>query len=137
MQCHTQLVRYHAPAQGIYGDCLRTCIGCLLNLAPADVPHFLHDNSDDWLQRLNAWLAPRGLTYLVFCADNDGSWQQMLPVDGRDMFHLITIRTAAGHCHQMVGRNGAPVWCPVQGDVTGREFNVVDIGFLVITSCYT
>lgn len=30
----------HNPDQGIFGDCFRTALGCLLNLPPEKVPHF-------------------------------------------------------------------------------------------------
>lgn len=62
MTPHKQLFR-HDPGNGVWGDCGRTAIACLLDLAPADVPHF-YDNgvrSDVARSSVDAWLAPRGL----------------------------------------------------------------------------
>lgn len=61
---HQQLFR-HDPDNGIYGDCFRTVIACLLNLQPGDVTHFC-DGPDDgqmW-ERVRAYLEPRGLAFL-------------------------------------------------------------------------
>lgn len=38
MRHHKQLFR-HRPDEGIFGDCLRTAVACLLDLEPADLPH--------------------------------------------------------------------------------------------------
>ena len=38
MTPHKQLNR-HRPEEGVFGDCYRTAIACLLDLRPQDVPH--------------------------------------------------------------------------------------------------
>lgn len=38
MQYHKQLNK-HDPKNGIYGDCYRTAIACILDKNPTDVPH--------------------------------------------------------------------------------------------------
>lgn len=38
MKYHKQLIE-HDPINGKYGDCYRTCIACLLNVHPNDIPH--------------------------------------------------------------------------------------------------
>lgn len=49
-----------------YGDCFRACVASLLETP--DVPHVLHDNCGAALQRqrLDLWLAPRGLAFIEF-----------------------------------------------------------------------
>jgi len=39
MKFHKQLFK-HEPEKGVFGDCFRTSIGCLLDLEPGEVPHF-------------------------------------------------------------------------------------------------
>lgn len=59
MTPYKQLFR-HKPEEGVFGDCFRTVIGCLLDLAPADVPHFADggpDNQEIVDTRANEWLA--------------------------------------------------------------------------------
>ena len=56
----------HEPERGIYGDCFRTAIGCLLGLPPIAVPHFMEnmspdDDETDVLPVVREWLARRGL----------------------------------------------------------------------------
>lgn len=130
-----QLIPYCDHAKAIYGDCMRTCVASLLNLEPEDVPHFLHDNSDEWLPRLNAWLAPRKLAYLVFGVGEASLWVDIMKRAGQDLFHLITVESATpGVLHQIIGRNGKPYWCPILGNVQGRNYEMLEFGFLVITS---
>ena len=44
MTPYTQLIQ-HAPSLGLWGDCYRTAIACLLDYHPSVVPHF-HDKAD-------------------------------------------------------------------------------------------
>lgn len=132
MKPHFQLIP-HDPASGVFGDCLRTCIASLLHLEPQDVPHILHDNSDDFLARLNAFLANFKLAYMVFDASEPDTWRHIMAAAGHDLHHLITVRSGST-THQIIGRNGKPVWCPIHGDVQGCEFEMLEFGFLVFTS---
>lgn len=34
----------HVPQAGLIGDCFRTCIACLLDQSPENVPHFVYNN---------------------------------------------------------------------------------------------
>ena len=59
---------FHDPDNGQVGDCLRTAIGCLLDLPPEAVPHFsaaLWEDQDDEavISAFRKWLTERhGLT---------------------------------------------------------------------------
>ncbi len=122
------------PFTGIRGDCQRTCIACLLDLPTEEVPHFLENDDDDWLVELNRWLAQFKKAYLVLPVPDASVLPALFGQQGHDLFHLLTIRTEGGTVHQIVGRNGEPVWCPILGDVEGREYEVLEVGFLVCTS---
>jgi len=65
MRPQKQLNR-HDPANGVYGDCHRTAIACVLDLDACDVPHFMDGTSgvgaaDDAHDLAEAWLNERGL----------------------------------------------------------------------------
>lgn len=73
MKYHKQLFK-HNPDEGIYGDCFRTCIACLLDLEPQEVPHFAEYISDDeeesvFMDRARLWLKDRGLGIASFAYD--------------------------------------------------------------------
>ena len=66
-------LNWHDPDNGVYGDCFRTSIGCLLDLPPAEVPHFVEqavlageDHSQGADKRARDWLAERGFAMLSF-----------------------------------------------------------------------
>lgn len=66
-----QLQRHRTRAEGVYGDCYRTCLAMVLDLDRDDVPHFCEDvppgtPADDprhveSLRLEDEWLAARGL----------------------------------------------------------------------------
>lgn len=47
------------------GNCLPACVASLLHLPIESVPNVCEDG-DGWLERLAAWLVPRGFTPLCF-----------------------------------------------------------------------
>lgn len=63
------------------GDCWRTCVATLLDLAPADVPHFMLDadgalltEGDAWRTATEAWCAERGLELREVAIDYERGW---------------------------------------------------------------
>lgn len=82
IQRHTQLFR-HDPDNGIYGDCFRTVIACLLRMRPEEVPHFC-DGPDDGksMERVHEFLEPLGFAYisLPFPASELPELEQMLAI---------------------------------------------------------
>lgn len=64
---HLQLFR-HDPENGVYGDCFRTVIACLLRLPPVDVPHVAAGEitGDESNAMMRAWLAERGHRMIEF-----------------------------------------------------------------------
>jgi hypothetical protein len=66
MTPHLQIFQ-HDPQRGVWGDCYRTAIACLLDVAPAELPHVHAEVSgDDQDDAIDAWLAPRGLRLIRF-----------------------------------------------------------------------
>lgn len=67
----------HRPGEGVYGDCVRTVIACLLDKNPLDVPHFYHgvDTQDDadkaWLKMIT-WLNGEGYSLFTTAYYGEG-----------------------------------------------------------------
>lgn len=78
MKYHKQAF-LHDPASGVFGDCYRTTLACLLDLERDEVPHFATSmDPQEWEQtvqpKFDAWLAERGLIELAvpFTGDLSG-----------------------------------------------------------------
>lgn len=84
----------HRPAEGIYGDCYRTVLACLLDLSPEQVPHF-HREMTGWENQTiyREWLAERGLCLIE--TSWPGTWD--LQTDLLDRMHHI-----CGSAHYML-----------------------------------
>lgn len=57
MRYNTQLI-LHDPDRGLYGDCFRTCLSCILDLVPSEVPHYMGESLPEkviW-NKYNRWL---------------------------------------------------------------------------------
>lgn len=57
----------HVPSMGLYGDCHRVVIACMLNKVPEDVPHFheglppIPASGEEFERRVDEYLATQGL----------------------------------------------------------------------------
>ena len=70
MQYHKQLF-LHKPLEGLIGDCWRTCIACLFDMHPAEVPHFQapywgEPDAANVIRDINEWVKDKGLRYAEF-----------------------------------------------------------------------
>lgn len=85
MTPHIQRFR-HAPAEGIYGDCFRTCIACLLDVEPEALPHEHREyENGEQLAMMNRFLAPRGLRLIYIGFPNELPLAEFLP----QMAHVV------------------------------------------------
>lgn len=99
----------HNPDAGVYGDCYRTAIGCLLDLHPSQLPNFVGDALSAGLGQkeaevaAKAWLKERGYALLSF------AFLASHKEHGRTMFgdtpYLLTGQSPNYDCaHTTVGR---------------------------------
>ena len=94
----------HDPANGVYGDCGRTVIACLLDLHPSDVPHFWDDGKEDATaaEDCRKWLAERGLRIITWALDgrlmevlaymkcfNPGTYYTLMGTSPRQVNHVV------------------------------------------------
>lgn len=125
MKPHKQLFK-HQPELGIYGDCHRTAIACLLDLHPSEVPHFNHDapGADEFNRRCEAWLATQGLCSASVAYDGAVELQKILDVVklcSPGVYFLLGGESRSGVNHTVIGCDGEIVWDPSQRDsgITG------------------
>lgn len=119
----------HDPANGVWGDCFRTAIACVLDLPPEEVPHFYdNDQTPEGGELLvREWFSARGLALitLVFDGkqDDDAELAAVLNAVGAqnpDTTFLISGRSKRGCNHTVVGRNAEIIWDPSPSE-TGLE----------------
>lgn len=109
MKYHKQTI-LHDPANGKWGDCFRTCLACLLDLDPHEVPHFMHggdlDMGEVWAS-VDEWLSERGLQRAVFAfqADVDEVLQTMGHMNPTVAYMLMG-ESPRGTNHEVVARGG-------------------------------
>ena len=127
----------HEPENGIYGDCFRTVISCLLDMQhPLDVPHFYNKNDKDGGHKANVWLANMGLGYvelpLAGTLDAIHNWMLTLYPD----IHYTILGTSAnGFGHVVICLNGKIIHDPSIDDsgIVGpcQEDGNYWVGFIV------
>lgn len=113
-----QLYR-HDPANGVYGDCYRTVIACLLDLAPTDVPHINEDTGASGMKEqgdaMDVWLAGRGLREINIAFPGDTPLADVLSTmeamnPGLRFMITGTSRNETNHC--VICRSGEIEWDP-------------------------
>lgn len=123
MQYHKQRF-FHMPSEGMVGDCYRTALGCLLDLAPEQVPHFIgnHFNfatgeappgSVD--KAMKEWLATQG--YSVFTVAFTAALGDVLAAMMQwnpDTYYLVSGKSPREVNHVVIAYNDAIVWDPAR-----------------------
>ena len=109
-----QLLR-HDPDNHVYGDCFRTTIACLLDLAPAEVPHFMDHAPTGEVGETAAkiWLAKRGLTLVsipVMCELDEVLGFMARANSG--LHYLLTGESRTGVNHCVICLDDRIVWDP-------------------------
>lgn len=118
----------HDPENGLYGDCYRTVLACLLDLPPVTVPHFAVGNTyeTEFHDRAQAWLGRMGLTQITWPYTGDNSRDDVLAsasLHNRGIhFILLGRKGHNGADHNVICKDGAVVWDPsldpIEGGVT-------------------
>ncbi|MCF1471177.1 hypothetical protein FS763_04450 [Agrobacterium vitis] len=105
IEFHQQLFR-HDPENGVYGDCFRTVIACLLKKKPEDVPHFCNGPDDGKTDvRVEAYLRPQGYVLLCTLYDGDLDLDHLMQIgkqNSRGLHWLLTGRSRSGCNHVVI-----------------------------------
>lgn len=115
-----QLFR-HEPHKGIYGDCHRAAIACVLDLRPEDVPHFGEHGDDDpvaWTREVNEFLALHGMTSLAipFPGDDLKAVLHCVSTVNPGVYYLLTGKSRTGTNHNVVCLDGRIIHDPSLDD---------------------
>lgn len=115
-----QLFR-HDPENGVYGDCHRTAIACLLDLKPEDVPHFYEQKveaekrgeSYDWRAEVEKFLNSVGYTAadVSYGSTLSALLEYMENVNPRT-YYLLGGTSPRGVNHTVICRGGDFAWDP-------------------------
>lgn len=115
-----QLFR-HAPENGMYGDCHRTAIACLLELEPQDVPHFFElqvkaqerGEKFEWRLEVERYLNSQGYTQvdITYTSELDDLFNYMRSVNPSTLY-LLGGSSARGVNHTVICRGGGFEWDP-------------------------
>lgn len=113
----------HDPENGVYGDCYRTVIACLLDLKPEEVPH-VHEhngsmNMQDQQDMMNAWLEARGMVEVSVACDGSIGLETALEVMARWSMgtrYMLTGMSRTGCNHVVVCKGREIEWDPSLND---------------------
>lgn len=133
MQFHRQL-NPHIPEIGLIGDCFRTCIACMLNLHPSEVPNFSaigynesEVESPEMRAAVQTFLKELGLTLisipLVGTQPVEAVTAALAGINGDDFCYMLSGKGVAGHGHVCIYRGADLLWCPSgsKGIVSGHD----------------
>lgn len=114
MKYHTQRFK-HDPDNGIFGDCQRTALACLLDLELDEVPHFGEGFPDsiEFHNRVRDFLKTRGLTTfsVPFNATLDDVLIQMGNLNP-NVDYLLSGMSKRGFNHVVLARGGSIIHDP-------------------------
>jgi hypothetical protein len=124
---HRQLIT-HNPEVGDYGDCHRTCIASIFDLAPEQVPHFCRGvdgrANPAWDIEERAWLKARGFakSSFPFYATDDVDFAAVLATTAqfsRGVPMILGGQSSLGCNHSVVIMDGEIVSDPSGNGIVG------------------
>lgn len=110
MTPHKQMFR-HEPASGIFGDCWRTAIACILDLHPTEVPHISDRElpSAEFNRRTNEYLATQGMIKIEWAHPCGEAHEESLRILFNNMliinpgiYYILSGRSRTGCNHAVV-----------------------------------
>lgn len=113
MQKQKQLNK-HDPENGVYGDCFRTSIACVLNMDAIDVPHYHSNNIPDGSTQVvefRKWLASNGFGLFEICLS--GELENILAhikSTNPDEYYLLSGESSVGTDHIVICHGDKIVW---------------------------
>lgn len=106
----------HNPAEGTFGDCVRTCLASILDLERDTVPNFAEEhweNAVGFRAAMHEWLTTQGLRMIELPYQGEaglGLLLDHLNMVAPDMNVLLSGCSKNGTNHMVIARNGEIVW---------------------------
>lgn len=103
----------HQPELGIYGDCHRTVLACMLDMDREDVPNFGKDFLDNvkFQKEVNDWLATQGFIETHFAFNT--SLEEVFRMMGTIMhstYYILGGNSKNDVGHSVIGMGNQIVW---------------------------
>jgi hypothetical protein len=114
----------HDPENGVYGDCARTVVACMLDVRPESVPHenrVLEDGQQR--QILNDFLRPMGLAIMFLAFPQDPQeMMEIMAVSNPGLHYMLSGLSRTGCNHVVICQDDKIVHDPSLTDagIVGR-----------------
>ena len=115
------------------GTCWRDAIGCILEVKPASIPHFVKEYGNKYMDATRAWLKLNFNKGLVYIPSREfmetGALRNNGPIgpEGYSIGHLSMIDNR--NCHVVVCFNGGVIWD--NGEDRHAEYDLLG-GYFII-----
>lgn len=117
----------HNPAEGLIGDCHRTCYACLLDMERDSIPNFGEvgfdfaksdeDNRQAFAEACRAWLSEQGYAeFSVGFADRLDAVLSFMATVNPSIYYILVGQSTSGVNHSVIGYGDAIVWDPSLND---------------------
>ncbi len=111
----------HAPEQGIYGDCARTVLACLLDLSPEEVPHAQYEqHGSEQFDMHEAWLIEQGFRRITVPFVGQGTTVENVLERGMyassGMPYILAGKSKNGTDHVVICQEDQIIWDPAIDD---------------------
>ena len=109
MTPHKQL-NIHSPENGIYGDCFRTALACLLDMNPYDIPNFAEDEkfNKDEISVANEWLEKKGYVIISIAYPKEillKDIMESMKIINPGIHYLLIGESRSGVDHNVICKN--------------------------------
>lgn len=120
MKFHKQL-NFHKPDEGVYGDCQRTVLACLLDKdSPEEVPNFAEkyfNDLDGWRRSISDYLATQGYCLVEYAFNCDLETLLNIHKDEYcDLYYLVSGTSKNGCDHVVIAKGNQIIWDPAKDD---------------------
>lgn len=110
----------HDPSVGIYGDCHRTVLACLLNLHPESVPHFgamYWNDTVAWDAAVLEFLKGFDLSLVRVMFDATiGTIFEHMDAINPNVYYMLTGKSRNNTHHIVICKGSEIIWDPAQDD---------------------
>lgn len=117
MTPHKQRFR-HRPDDGVFGDCARTVLACLLDIEPEEVPHHHRPLADGEQRRLfDEWLSDRGLKLAFFAFPGEPqTMMDVMKVANPGLLYMLSGTSRTGCNHVVIAQDDRVIHDPSLDD---------------------
>jgi len=108
----------HDPTQGVYGDCARACVACLLDLPIEDVPHFaaklINDPDGNFNEEIEVYLLLQGIApiSIAWKVEDLQTLLDSVSHNNKNIYYTLTGTSRTKVNHEVICLNNKIVFDP-------------------------